>query len=406
MDRRLFIKGSCGAALSLPVFCEETQNVNSNKRLLIFCNHLGFHLPNLIPSEGDSLKNSSPYLDILKKYSNKISVLTNMEYKGKNGHHMSPRALLTGTANSMDAAYSPSIDQFLGKTMQKGASFPSLVTCATSGWDLTGNFSWGLDGKPVFAELDSYALYNKLFKKYSKSEHQYQKNLLDKLHAPISKASKNISSEERERLEVYLGAIRKMEADLESKTKINIRHPYKKKLVKNLKFKNMGLSNLDSQIEMSVFAMINNISNICVTGINHSSGQSFVIDDSKSVNGGYHRLSHHGNRDEMIEELKLIEMAQLSSLAKAVDLLASLPEGNGTMLDNTLIAIFAGHANANSHTVDGRPVILIGGKIKHKGIIDCKGANSSNLLPTLCQAMGKPVKQYANSQSNFNGELL
>ena len=126
MNRRLFLKASCGTSLSLPLFAEEKNKTQSSSRLLIFCNHLGFILPNLVPESGN-IKDSSPYLDLFKKYHDRMTVLTNMTYKGVNpGIHKTPRSLLTGTANGYDPKYYPSIDQFLAPHLQKNTSHKNI----------------------------------------------------------------------------------------------------------------------------------------------------------------------------------------------------------------------------------------------------------------------------------------
>ena len=406
MDRRLFIKAACGTSLALPAFGESSEK-NVNKRLLIFCNHLGFHLPYLLPKKNNEL--DSPYLNLFQKFHSKMTVLTNMSYKGRNGLHKSPRALLTGTANGLDSHYSPSLDQVLASHVQKGAIYPSLISRANDGWGITANYSWQMNGKPSFAEKNPYRLYNKLFNKFNNGQYLKEKSVLDRLTKPIAKLEKTLSPQEKEQLNVYLDAVNGMDIDLKRRVKISHQHPYKKILRENLTYSNLALYNLRSQIDMSVYAFLNNITNICVTGIvgSEASGLRYIDrDQHNTTHGSYHTLSHHGNGASKLKELKGVEVNQLSSLANAVSFLDSMPEGNGTMLDNTIVAIFAGHANPNNHTVEGRPVILIGGNLNHKQMIDCKGRNSSDLLVTLCHAMGKPVKKFANSQGDFNGELL
>ena len=130
MDRRFFLMASSGAFLSLPIYA--SPKAKTSKRLLIFCNHLGFDPPNFYPKNDKSL--SSPYLNLFKKYHTKITLLRNMEYKAGHGLHLTPRAMLTGTCNRVDVTYSPSIDQVLSKVLQKDSLFPSLITRASRRW--------------------------------------------------------------------------------------------------------------------------------------------------------------------------------------------------------------------------------------------------------------------------------
>ena len=329
-----------------------------------------------------------------------------MTFTGKNGFHKQPRSCLTGTSNLMDSKYSPSIDQFLADSLQKGAPYKSLNFRANNAWYESTIYSWGMNGRPVMPVQDPLRSYNQLFGKLTAEEKQSQKNILDRMNSQIKATQKKLSSYEKEQFEIYLDAIRKSEDNIKKKTNTIIKHMPKSKPADDLNFGATLLFNFEAQVELSYYAFLNNLTNVSVAGVSSSRSEKTILPGNEISEGNYHLLSHHGGSKEKLKELFKIEIFQLNVLANFVKKLALTPEGSGTMLDNTVILICPGLASANSHKANGRPVVLIGGDLKHKGLVNCKGMSQSNLLPTIAHAFGKPVNKYANSDGDMNGILL
>ncbi|MCH2208629.1 MAG: DUF1552 domain-containing protein [Lentisphaerales bacterium] len=402
MDRRFFISAACGASLSLPIYAAPTGK--ANKRILFFCNHQGFDPPMFIPKDSKTL--DSPFLNLFKKHHKKMTLLRNATYSGGGGQHQQPGSLLTGTLNRVMPKFSTSIDQFLADTVQKDSLFPSIVSRATKPLNHTYITSWTGKGKPASSYFDVAEMYNGLFKKLTKEDFLKEKTIIDKMAKPLLQKRKLLAGPEKQVLDAYIDSIHSMHKKLLSRMKINPVHKYTKQVPTDLTTPAFDLQRLRYQLEMSVFALMNNFTNICATSLCGTRGTQLVFHDGTRTSSDYHALSHHGKRPDKWEEIRKIELEQLQSVSQAVDLLDSVPEGSGTMLDNTLVVVYAGHTDSATHNTNKRPILLIGGNLKHKGNFDTKGQNSSDLLVTLCHAMGKPVKSYANSERDINGVLL
>ena len=79
-----------------------------------------------------------------------------------------------------------------------------------------------------------------------------------------------------------------------------------------------------------------------------------------------HSLTHHGNRPEMIAELKRVEALQFVVLAEFLAELDAVREGDGTLLDRTMVLHGSCMGNANAHSNTDLPVLLAGGGLDRK----------------------------------------
>jgi hypothetical protein len=78
------------------------------------------------------------------------------------------------------------------------------------------------------------------------------------------------------------------------------------------------------------------------------------------VSGSHHELTHHRNNPEMVASVRKINTYHVQQLAHLVEKLKSIPEGDGTLLDNCMVAYGSALADGNYHTHHDLPVLLIG----------------------------------------------
>jgi hypothetical protein len=79
----------------------------------------------------------------------------------------------------------------------------------------------------------------------------------------------------------------------------------------------------------------------------------------------YHALSHHGQVQENIDQLLKIEKYQMEHFARFLGKLKSLEDGDGRLLDHTMVLFGSGMGNANAHTNNNLPIIFAGGGYHH-----------------------------------------
>jgi hypothetical protein len=79
------------------------------------------------------------------------------------------------------------------------------------------------------------------------------------------------------------------------------------------------------------------------------------------VNEGHHSISHHQNRPANLAKLKAINVYLNEQFAYFISKLKAIKEGEGTLLDNCMIAFGSGHADPNRHSHEDLPLVLVGG---------------------------------------------
>ena len=111
------------------------------------------------------------------------------------------------------------------------------------------------------------------------------------------------------------------------------------------------------------------------------------------LSGEHHSFTHHQNQTETMAKVAAITSFNISQFAYMVKKMASLKEGNGTLLDNCIMMWGSGLEDGNKHTRENLPFIIAGGgggSLKTGRFITTKG-NQGDLLTTLLACMGIPV---------------
>ena len=115
-------------------------------------------------------------------------------------------------------------------------------------------------------------------------------------------------------------------------------------------------------------------------------------------------MSHHGKRQDKIDILAVIEKEVVSNINHFLNTLENTPEGNGSLLDNTLVLIGSNLGNASNHTHNNLPIMLVGGGIKHKQHVVLKGPQTPlcNLYLEILNHMGVKQDRFGSSTGSTN----
>jgi hypothetical protein len=120
----------------------------------------------------------------------------------------------------------------------------------------------------------------------------------------------------------------------------------------------------------------------------------------------HHPISHHQNRPEMLERQAKINTFHMKLLGHFLDKLRTTSDGDGSLLDHSLIVHGAGMSNSDIHFHHDLPMLLVGGGAGQvKGGRHLKFAEDtpvSNLWLTLIDKMGLPVERFGDSTGKIN----
>jgi hypothetical protein len=120
----------------------------------------------------------------------------------------------------------------------------------------------------------------------------------------------------------------------------------------------------------------------------------------------HHPLSHHGNDPDKIERMSRINAFHVSLFAEYVQKLKDTPEGEGSLLDNTLLLYGSGIGNPNIHDHTNLPTLVAGGGATgHKGgryLRYNKPTPLANLHLSLLDKVGVRLDSFADSTGKLN----
>jgi hypothetical protein len=124
------------------------------------------------------------------------------------------------------------------------------------------------------------------------------------------------------------------------------------------------------------------------------------------VSDPHHPLSHHGNDPAKIERMSKINAFHVSLFAEYLAKLKATPEGNGTLLDHSLILYGSGIGNPNVHDHTNLPILVAGGgAVGMKGNRHIKYAKPvplANLHLTLLDKVGVHLDSFADSKGKVD----
>jgi hypothetical protein len=124
------------------------------------------------------------------------------------------------------------------------------------------------------------------------------------------------------------------------------------------------------------------------------------------VNEPYHPVSHHGNMPDKLAAQARINIHQMTMLAYFLEKLRSIPDGEGTLLDQTLILFGSGMSNSNTHSYINVPTMVVGGRTfdvnggRHVRVPT--GTPLANLQLTILQRMNLQVDRFGDSNGTIS----
>ncbi len=124
---------------------------------------------------------------------------------------------------------------------------------------------------------------------------------------------------------------------------------------------------------------------------------------------GHHTVSHHGNATDKILGIRKIDLYHIQQLAWFLEKLKSIPEGNGNLLDNSMILIGSGISDGDRHNHDDLPVLLAGraaGALPgNRHLLYPRNTPMCNLYVQMLNLMGAKTQPFGDSTGQLPGLL-
>ena len=319
-----------------------------------------------IPTETGTAYELTPCLAPLASLRDDIHVVSGIDNPNArvtapgNTHHKSMSALVSGTPYTGRGAGGTSIDQVIAGAMRGDSRFRSLqvgVCQESHGENIHRNLSWAGADRALPPEMIPHNLFDRLFGVRDQSWVSRKKSVLDAVREDLASLQPSLGQPDRQRLDEHLTSVRELErsiASLPSDYGNHVKEP-------------------EDVADLTDYPRIAKIQSDLVAHA-LASGQtrvvSYMLTKCQSLVRlpwlGYTRLRHHDYTHTNAESpegqrtMRDICRWHVEEFAYFVGRLKSIPEGDGTLLDNTCVIFAHEHAEANPHKDNGLALILAG----------------------------------------------
>jgi hypothetical protein len=438
LPRRTFLRGM-GATLALPLLDAMVPAMTTGtalakspaepvRRLGFVYMPMGCDITRWTPLATDgSLKVLSPALQSLEPHIDHLTVLTNMELKNAYpGTHATSNAAFLSAAK---AKWTESTDYYLGTTADQLAAqqigpqtvLPSLelsmdllqtVGQCDNGYACVyqNNLSWSSPTTPLPSEAHPRIVFERLFGEGGspsdrRAALKRRASLLDWVRDDISRLQKTLGADDRTRVAQYLDSIREVERRIQkAETDTGEQLP---DLDRPVGVPASYADHAKLMFDLQALAMQGDVTRIITFQLARETSTRTYPEIG--VSDPHHPLTHHGNDPEKIARMAKINAFHVSLFAYYVEKLKNTPDGDGTLLDHSVVLYGSGMGNPNVHDHVNLPVIVAGGAVgRKKGGRHIKYAEPTplaNLHLTLLDKVGVRLDKFADSQGKID-ELL
>jgi Protein of unknown function (DUF1552) len=421
LDRRTFLRGM-GATISLPLLdamlpartaLAATAARPTPRMAFVYFPH-GAIMNEWTPAEAGRLVQLGRILEPLDAFKDRLTIVSGLENRHAYGpvHAITPGTWLSGASPraSSDSSQGITADQIAAQHIGRNTLLPSIEVAmeeakriGAGAWEGDYSDSFGTtisfrgSSTPLPMEFSPCNLFDKLFAPGATDDERAMRarrstSVLDLVAAASADLQKRVSAADRAVLRTYLDTVRDVECRVkqaEARMLSGNESPDDTAERMNLIFDMIALAFQADITRVASFMM--------------AAEASQMTYDHVGVSDPFHLVSHHQNDPAKIEKLVRIQSYHTRAFASFVRRLADLPDGDGSMLDRSLILYGSNMSNSNAHDHFPLPLAVIGG-----GCGNVRGgqhlrypdrAPLSNLLLTMLHRAGVPVESIGDSTS-------
>ena len=367
----------------------------------------------------------SPTLEALAPFRQQLLVLSGLAHKEAMATAIDPGAphahtlatFLTGVrpkpTSGKDMQVGISMDQMAAKKLGKETQLASLEVSLFLN-DLVGNcepgftctyvntLSWRTPTTPLPMEHNPRALFERLFGDSDNTDRasrlariKDQRSILDGMTQRASRFTGELGAGDRAKLNEYLDAIRDTERRIQIAEKETSHELPELHRPTGIPASFEAYAKL--MFELQVLAYQTDLTRVVTFMIAHE--RSVRTYSEIGVPDSHHPLSHHRGNPKSIESLIQINTFHVKLFVYLLERLRSTADGDGSLLDHTLLLYGSGLSDGNLHTTENLPLLLAGGGLGKGGRHVRYPPNTplSNLFLTMLDKVGTPLDSFADS---------
>src|SRR5438094_1061469 len=435
MPRRTFLKGA-QAALALPLLDAMIPAATAwaktpakpVPRLGFVFIPMGCDHSRWIPPWQAKLPELSPILSPLEPVKDQLTVITNTRLQNAYpGTHDTSNA---GFLSAAFAKHTESSDYFLGTTVDQIAArqigretqlaslelsmdLNPLAGVCNNGYACVYQncLSWSSPTTPLPSEAHPRIVFERLFGEGGNSADRRaalkrRASLLDWVRDDISRLQGTLGADDRRRVGQYLDSIREVERRIQ-KAESDAGADQLPDLDRPVGVPTSYAEHAKLMFDLQALAMQGDVTRVITFQLARETSTRTYPEIG--VPDPHHPLTHHGNNPEKIARMAKINAFHVSLFAYYLAKLKSTPDGDGTLLDHSVVLYGSGMGNPNVHDHVNLPTIVAGGGAgRMKGgrhISYAEPTPLANLHLTLLEKVGVRLDKFADSQGKID-ELL
>ena len=274
------------------------------------------------------------------------------------------------------------------------------------------SMSWRSSTSPLPAEINPRAVFERLFGDGESTDPasrmarlESQKSVLDYVTGSLSRLQRSVGASDKRKLDEYLDAVRDIERRIQLAEQQNVLnqlpHMERPSAIPDDYEQYTKL-----MMDLQVIAWQTDMTRVA----------SFMLGRDGSnrpyreigISDGHHSISHHQNDPERVEKLIMIDQLHVAMFAYLLKRLQETPDGDGTLLDHSLVVFGSSLSESNIHTHDDLPIVLAGnanGQVKgNRHLVYPKETPLNNLFLNMFDAAGVPtIESFGDSTGRLSG---
>jgi hypothetical protein len=429
LPRRTFLRG-LGATLSLPLLdamipaSTALAATPATRRLAFVYMPMGAHMPEWTPkAPGDRLTELSPSLAPLEPVKDQVTVITGTELRNAYpGTHATSNSSFLSAATakwteSSDYELATTVDQIAAQQLGRETRLPSVelamdllttVGQCDNGYACVyqNNLSWSSPTTPLPAEAHPRLAFERLFgdggtASERLAELRRNASLLDWMKDDIARLQKKLGPGDRARVSQYLDSVREVERRIQMAESKTADSPLPD-LDRPVGVPAAYADHAKLMFDLQALAMQGDVTRVFTFQLaRETSNRAYP---EIGISEAHHPLTHNGGNPEMLAKVAKINAFHVSLFAYYLQKLKATPDGDGSLLDHSLVLYGSGMSDADKHDHVNLPILVAGGQ-GGRHIRYSQPTPLANVHLTLLDRVGVKLDRFADSKGKV-AELL
>ncbi len=430
LPRRTFLRGM-GAALALPLLdamvpaaaaLAKTDAARPMRTGFMYIPH-GGDMPSWTPAAGGAGFELSPTLKLLEPLRESLVVISNLKRAGgvAEMHAAASSGWLSGAipkhTEGEDYRIGTTIDQVLARQIGQASQFPSIefatedytgyVGGCTPGYACAyqNTISWATPTTPLPMEINPRTAFERLFGDGGSAESRRQiaeedRSILDSIAEEARRLQGRLAAHDRTRVAEYLDNVREIERRIQ---KVETQHATELTVIdKPLGIPDSFEDHTALMFDLLTMALQTEQTRVFTFMMSREGSQRTF--NEIGVADPWHVVSHHGDQAEKVARAAKINVLCVSLFARFIEKLKATPDGDGSLLDHSLMFYGSGMGNSNVHATDPLPMLVMGGGVnrRNRHIVLPPKTEIGNLWLSVANKFGAGLEKFGESNGTVD----